>query len=83
MVKKYPCPCCGFYTYKVPANEDCGFICPVCFWENDSFIISDEGPSCSNGGITLNKARENYSVFGACSRDMIEYVRPPKQEELG
>lgn len=31
MVKKYPCPCCGFYTYKVPANEDCGFICPVCF----------------------------------------------------
>mgnify|MGYP002068661240 CR=1 FL=1 len=83
MVKKYPCPCFGFYTYKVPASEDCGFICPVCFWENGSFIIFDEEPSCSNGGITLNKARENYSVFGSCRKDMTEYVRPPKKEEFG
>ena len=83
MVKKYPCPCFGFYTYKVPASEDCGFIYPVCFWENGSFIIFDEEPSCSNGGITLNKARENYSVFGSCRKDMTEYVRPPKKEEFG
>ncbi|MCI8753221.1 MAG: hypothetical protein HFH66_18150 [Lachnospiraceae bacterium] len=40
MVKKYPCPCCGFYTYKVPASENCGFICPVCFWENYSVFGS-------------------------------------------
>ena len=37
---KYRCPCCGYFTYNVPANEDCGYICPVCFWENDPFIAS-------------------------------------------
>ncbi len=40
-MKKYQCPCCGYFTYNVPANEDCGYICPVCFWENDPFIASD------------------------------------------
>ena len=38
-MKKYQCPCCGYFTYNVPANEDCGYICPVCFWENDPFIV--------------------------------------------
>ena len=52
-MKKYQCPCCGNYTYNVPANEDCGYICPVCFWENDPFIVSDSDPSDSNHGITL------------------------------
>ena len=23
-MKKYQCPCCGYFTYNVPANEDCG-----------------------------------------------------------
>lgn len=50
-MKKYQCPCCGYFTYNVPANEDCGYICPVCFWENDPFIASDNEPSDSNHGI--------------------------------
>ena len=54
-MKKYPCPCCGFLTYNVPADEDCGYICPVCFWENDPFITSDNEPSDSNHGITLKE----------------------------
>ncbi len=54
-MKKYQCPCCGYFTYNVPANEDCGYICPVCFWENDPFIASDNEPSDSNHGITLKK----------------------------
>ena len=44
-MKKYQCPCCGYYTYNVPANEDCGFICPVCFWENAPYIASDSEPN--------------------------------------
>ena len=58
-MKKYQCPCCGYFTYNVPANEDCGYICPVCFWENDPFIASDNEPSDSNHGITLKEAKLN------------------------
>ena len=65
-MKKYQCPCCGYFTYNVPANEDCGYICPVCFWENDPFIASDNEPSDSNHGITLKEAKSNFSKFGAC-----------------
>ena len=54
-MKKYQCPCCGYFTYNVPANEDCGYICPVCFWENDPFIASDNEPSDSNHGITISQ----------------------------
>ena len=34
-------------------NDDCGYICPVCFWENDPFIASDNEPSDSNHGLSL------------------------------
>ena len=60
-MKKYQCPCCGYFTYNVPANEDCGYICPVCFWEKDPFIIADNEPSDSNHGITLKEAKFNLS----------------------
>lgn len=70
-MKKYQCPCCGYFTYNVPANEDCGYICPVCFWENDPFIASDNEPSDSNHGITLKEAKSNFSKFGACEKEML------------
>lgn len=59
-LKKYQCPCCECFTYNVPPKEDCGYICPVCFWENDPFITSDSDPSDLNHGITLNEAKNNY-----------------------
>ncbi|WP_243135232.1 MULTISPECIES: CPCC family cysteine-rich protein [Blautia] len=80
-LKKYQCPCCGCFTYNVPLNEDCGDICPVCFWENDPFITSDDEPSDSNHGITLNEAIANYLRFGACEEEMLCYVRPSKSNE--
>ena len=73
--------CCGYFTYNVPANEDCGYICPVCFWENDPFIASDNEPSDSNHGITLKEAKSNFSKFGACEKEMLCYVRPPRDDE--
>ncbi|MFG6394824.1 MAG: hypothetical protein K1W24_11695 [Lachnospiraceae bacterium] len=33
---------------------------------NNPFIASDDGPGCSNHGITLKKAKSNYLEFGAC-----------------
>lgn len=80
-MKKYKCPCCGYFTYNVPASEDCGYICPVCFWENDPFVNSDVEPSDSNNGLTLEKARKNLLQFGACEKEMQSNVRPPRSDE--
>ena len=82
MNNKYQCPCCGCYTYPVPPKNDCGYICQVCFWENDPFISGDVDPSCSNHGITLKEGRDNYKMFGACEIEMVKYVRPPREEEV-
>ena len=82
-MKKHQCPCCGHFTYTVPPEEDCGYICPVCFWENDPFIAADDDPSDSNHGITLNEAKANYLEFGACEEEMLRYVRPPESDENG
>ena len=60
-----PCPCCGNIT--IPNGGDAlGYICPICYWEIDLFIKSDDEPSDQNHGITLNQARENYKQFGKC-----------------
>ena len=80
-MKKDQCPCCGYFTYNVSPDEDCGYICPVCFWENDPFIASNDEPSDSNHGITLNEAKFNYLRFGACEEGMLRYVRPPQNDE--
>ena len=81
-MEKYPCPCCGYLTYPVPREEAIAYICPVCFWENDVFVTSDDEPSDENHGSSLRKARENYRSFCACARTMLRYVREPKPEEI-
>ena len=57
------------------------YICPVCFWENDPFITSDNEPSDSNHGTTLKEAKSNFLQFGACVKEMLHYVRPPRDDE--
>ena len=56
---KYPCPCCGYYTYEhVPdGSYD---ICHVCFWEDDPIQLED--PQCEGGAnrVSLEQARLNY-----------------------
>lgn len=79
--ERYACPCCGNYTYNMPAQKSHGFICPVCFWENDRLVKSEEDVSEANHGLTLFAARENYEKFGACAERMISYVRPPVNAE--
>lgn len=81
-MEKYPCPCCGYLTYPVPREDAIAYICPVCFWENDVFVTSDDEPSDENHGIPLRTAQENYRSFGACVRTMLRYVREPKPEEI-
>lgn len=78
---KYKCPCCGYYTFeeKPGATWD---ICPVCFWEDDFFQFDDPDEDGWANGVSLNEARENFKKFGACRQDIINYVRPPKEDEL-
>ena len=63
-MKKYQCPCCGYYTYNVPANEDCGYICPVCFWENDPFITSDSSSQSQTHKTQRRKTCEKSQLSG-------------------
>ena len=77
----YPCPCCGYLTLPVPEEEAIAYICPVCFWENDVFIKSNDEPSDENHGMTLNQGRSNYKLFGACSKKMLAHVRQPRADE--
>lgn len=79
---KYQCPCCGYFTFPMPPKEDNGYICPVCFWENDKSIRSEEEKSNSNHGLTLAKARDNFRHMGACEEAMIKNVRPPREDEV-
>uniref|UniRef100_UPI003FEDF9CC methylated-DNA--[protein]-cysteine S-methyltransferase n=1 Tax=Dysosmobacter welbionis TaxID=2093857 RepID=UPI003FEDF9CC len=67
---RYPCPCCGQITLPVPPEEAVAYICPVCWWENDVFISSDNEPSDENHGLTLSQGRENVRRFGTCDPRM-------------
>lgn len=78
----YPCPCCGCKTLPVLPECAIAYICPVCFWENDVFITSDQEESDENGGLTLREARETYQKIGACQERLLPYVRKPRPEEL-
>ncbi|MCI7334098.1 MAG: hypothetical protein MSH34_04135 [Oscillospiraceae bacterium] len=66
----------------VPQEQAIAYICPVCYWENDVFITSDDEPSDENHGMTLKEGMENYKKIGACSKDRLIYVRKPKPEEI-
>lgn len=78
----HKCPCCGCYTFQAPVDCAIAYICPVCCWENDVFIKSDDEPSDENGGITLNQAKANYKTFAASRRKLIPLTRKPTLEEL-
>lgn len=39
-MKKFACPCCGCLTLD---ERGCYDICPVCFWEDDAYLIIADG----------------------------------------
>jgi hypothetical protein len=82
MAEREKCLCCGYYTLPTGKSENLfnhGFICPVCFWENDT-LIDNEQYSVLNH-LTLNHAKANYIKFGACSKTMLQHVRKPTDDE--
>lgn len=79
---KYKCPCCGFYAFDEPLDNAVGDICPVCYWEIDSFVRDEDEPSGANHGLSLYECRDNYLRFGACTEKMAKYTRKPLGDEL-
>lgn len=77
----YPCPCCGYHTLPVPLEEALAYICPVCFWEMDLFVLNEDEESDLNHGLTLCQARENYRRYGAVLPRFKQYCRPPMEQE--
>jgi hypothetical protein len=59
------CDCCDYFT--IPDGNDYE-ICPVCFWEQDAFGVSEpDEPSSANHGLSLHEGRTNFLTFGACA----------------
>ncbi|MGF7059040.1 CPCC family cysteine-rich protein [Brassicibacter mesophilus] len=78
--KKTSCPCCGYLT--IPNNGDAlAYICPICFWEIDTFISSENEESDQNHGLTLVKAKQNLKKFGAVLPHLKKHCRQPIESE--
>ena len=82
---KEKCLCCGYKTLPDKIEKCIAFICPVCFWENDVFMKDmhdTKEQSDSNRCMTLEQARLNFKIFGACDKEFINKVREPNTDEI-
>lgn len=72
------CFVCGHITL----GERCDWeICPVCFWEDDVLVSSQDESSSANSGMKVSEAQANYILYRACDESSKEHVRPPKENE--
>ena len=74
------CPCCRYRTLPDRGHYE---ICPVCFWEDDGQDDddADEVLGGPNGDLSLTQARLNFQTLGACEQRVLEFVRPPTEDE--
>ncbi len=80
-MRKYKCPCCGYYTFEEPINNTFN-ICPVCFWEDDGVQLFKPDFNGGANSPSLNEAKKYFAKFGACEKRFVENVRKPKENEL-
>ena len=79
----YKCKCCNHETLSVPPKDAVGFVCPICWWENDVFATDDDEPSDENHGLTLNQGRKNYRDHGICDLSLKDpNGRTPKKHSI-
>lgn len=74
--QRYTCPVCGYLSFEDPPGSY--YICPICFWEDDTPDLIDPFP-CAGGpnGVSLLEAQRNYAEFGAGELAMLKNVRKP------
>lgn len=66
----------------IPTQDAIAYICPVCFWENDVFILSDDELSDENHGMSLDEAKQNFKMYSACKKEYLSKVRKPFESEI-
>ncbi len=79
--KYYQCSCCGYFTLQekpIGSYE----ICPVCFWEQCDLQEIDPDYVGGPNTISLNQAKENFRLFGACEQQFRSMVAKPTDEDL-
>ena len=65
------CPCCDYVTLP---ERGMSLICPICYWEEDTFVGHDlDELSCCNH-MNLRQAKANFAAFGACNCEMLKHV---------
>lgn len=80
VIENSPCPCCDYLTIPNKGYA-LAYICPICMWEIDLFINSDDESSDQNHGLSIKEARENYKKYGAAQEILKQYCREPKDYE--
>jgi len=73
MYKSEQCPCCDYYSLP---DRGVFSICPLCFWEDDGFEMSDIDKYSEPNRLTLREGRLNFKTFGACEKAMVDCVEP-------
>lgn len=80
VIEKFACPCCGYKTFTQQPNGTYD-ICQVCFWEDDPIQLEDSNYEGGANSVSLRQGQKNFIAFGACDREMIEFVRPATEDE--
>jgi hypothetical protein len=80
VVSRFRCPCCGYKTLQAP---DAMGLCPVCWWEDDGQEDADasEVRLTVNGQLSLEQARNYFTLIGAAHPRFLPYVRKPQLTE--
>ena len=79
---KYQCPCCGYLTYK-DETAGTGYICPVCYWEDDKLQLKDSTFAGGANRVSLEQARLNFKLYGASEKEFVSMVEGalPKENQ--
>jgi len=82
-LKRYQCPCCGFYTLESDSGHGPLFdYCEVCSWQYDPVAHNEPYTIKGANKITLSEAKDNFLKYGASKQKYIVSARKPLQEEL-
>jgi Cysteine-rich CPCC len=76
----YPCPCCGYIVFSEQPGSYA--ICPICFWEDDGWQLSDFFDEDGANSLPLYKSQQNYLRVGACEERFLPHVRSPLPHEI-
>ena len=53
------------------------------YWEDDSLQFLDPDYEGGANKVSLNQAKENFRKYNASRKDVVWYVRKPRQDEIG